>query len=189
MCIGEFERGDVSIISPSCANDKKKKDFLSEIELTYRTSSMYTKKNGLPGDIFMRFSTKRKRDLILQKTADHALKAKDQAIRLLKDILFAEKQKRKLYKLLSSLLIKKNISFRCLTLERLSFNIKGNYFKITSPENLKAFMDKQEKEFEELQIPRMEGHQEEKEFNQSSKEEETEGKNQLEGATAAIDKR
>lgn len=60
---------------------------------------------------------------------------------------------------------------------------------MTSQDKLKDLIDKKGKELEELQISQMEDHQEEEDFDQISEEEETEGKNQPEGATAALDKR
>lgn len=101
-----------------------KKDFLSEIELTYRTNSMYIKKNGLPRKVFMIFSTKRMKDLILQKSSSQA-SVKDQVIKVFKDIPFTIRQKRKLYQQLSNLSIKKNIKFRWLTREDFPLVLKG----------------------------------------------------------------
>lgn len=83
----------------------------NEIDLVYRVTSSYAR------EIHIRFCKRSVRDRILRETRDENLVIKANGIRILKDIPWSTRKKRKQYECITTILRENEISYRWLIIE------------------------------------------------------------------------
>ncbi|XP_015276813.1 PREDICTED: apolipoprotein A-IV-like [Gekko japonicus] len=148
----------------------------NDIEAIYHVNTTYTRKNKLPPEVHIRFAKKSLRQQILTTAMQRPLMRHKKEIKILRDVPWRKREKRKLYKKLVNPIRKKGIKFKWLTPEGITFNYKERWHKINSVFKLEEFI----RRFgEELEIPITEESQSQGE--EEEEEEEEEGPEKQEG--------
>ncbi|XP_026579894.1 uncharacterized protein LOC113452651 [Pseudonaja textilis] len=115
---------------------EKMMDGMDEI---YRVYTSYTMRNKLPREVHVRFTKKTMRTEILQKARGDPLKYKGKEIKALKQIPRKVRDLRREYQFLTKILIKKEVNYRWLILEGLTFVWQEQGHRIDSVERAELF--------------------------------------------------
>lgn len=147
------------------------------IDTAYRVNSSFAKRFNKPKEIHVTFIKKRAKEEVFKVTRENPLKCQDEEVKILRDLPWEVRSKRREYRFLTEILHSNEIQYRWLTPEGLLFTFKGNRQNINTIYKAKAFVRKH--------FPDLETQSEEERGTSSSKSERDE-KEEEQGATGGV---
>ncbi|XP_042312303.1 uncharacterized protein LOC121924868 [Sceloporus undulatus] len=128
-----------------------------QIDKLFRIFSKVAQEKGLPRDIAVGFNNARIRERVIQKNFNESLVIDNVEVEIYRDLPLPILKQRQQYRFLTSLLQRRNISYRWGNVEGVVFMFKERRFKINSLDKAKEFykrlLQNEEKGEEETQNP------------------------------------
>uniref|UniRef100_A0A2H6NKX3 L1 transposable element RRM domain-containing protein n=1 Tax=Micrurus carvalhoi TaxID=3147026 RepID=A0A2H6NKX3_9SAUR len=94
---------------------------MNSIDEVFRVFTRYAMRNKLPKEVYVRFTKKAIKTQILQRARDDPLRYKGKEIIVLKQVPRKVRELRREYQFLTKILIKKEVNYRWLVPEGLTF--------------------------------------------------------------------
>lgn len=111
----------------------------NELDQVFRTGNSYTKRNKLPQEIHIKCVRKSFRDEVLLQTRSKSFQINQKEVKIIKDLPWRIRAKRKEYQSISKCLQRNKIDYRWLIPEGLLFSFQGTRYKINSIFKAQAF--------------------------------------------------
>lgn len=133
----------VEILAPLA--EQETEEFQKELDLAYRVSSSFARRNNTPREVHVKLTRRHIRDIILRKARDGNIRFKDKEIQIAKEVPWSMRKKRRDYEEIATILREKEIIYRWLTPEGLAFRFEGHQYNINSVLKAEEFLKKNEK--------------------------------------------
>lgn len=149
----------------------QREEVKKEIDNVSRIGNAFMKRTNLPREIHLRTFRQGFKEELLQRCKNKTLKVQDQEIKVLKEVPWRVRGKKKEYQKLTTCLRNNQIQYKWLIPEGVSFKFQGTIFKLNSTMKAEDFLRRNKN---------LQQEQEEEEEKEESDSEDTEGKNKWE---------
>lgn len=111
-------------------------------DLVYRVGNLYTKLNNLPREVHVKCVRKGSRDEVFLQTRKKTMKISQKEIKIVKEVPWRIRIKRKNYRAVAKCLQNNKIEYRWIIPEGIIFQYQGNRYKLNSKFKAEEFLRK-----------------------------------------------